>query len=277
MNIIQQFVTKNDCYKSGRKITVKGLMLHSVGCPQPSAKVFANNFNRSGYEACVHAFIDGNNGDVYQTLPWNHRAWHAGGSANNTHIGVEMCEPLQIKYTSGSNFTCSNLAAARECARITYAVAVELFADLCRDYGLNPLQDGVIISHYEGYKRGIASGHGDPDHLWKGLGMEYTMDTFRRDVYNKMNAVPAQPIPETPAAPEIKEEEEMTQEKFNEMMNVYLESLKKQEPDNWSAPYRAWAEQNGYIIGDEHGNKNYKGHLTREELVTVLYRILNDK
>ena len=45
MNIIQQFVTKNDCYKSGRKIAVKGLMLHSVGCPQPSAKVFANNFN----------------------------------------------------------------------------------------------------------------------------------------------------------------------------------------------------------------------------------------
>ena len=277
MNIIQQFVTKNDCYKSGRKITVKGLMLHSVGCPQPSARVFANNFNRSNYEACVHAFIDGNNGDVYQTLPWNHRAWHAGGSANNTHIGIEMCEPSSIKYTSGSNFTCSNLAAARQTARITYEVAVELFADLCRDYKLNPLADGVIISHYEGYKRGIASGHGDPDHLWKGLGLPYTMDGFRQDVYNKMNAVPAQPIPETPAAPEIKEEEEMTQEKFNEMMNIYLEGLKKQQPDEWSAPYRAWAETNGYIIGDEHGNKNYKGHLTREELVTVLYRILNDK
>jgi hypothetical protein len=25
-------------------------------------------------------------------LPWDHRGWHAGGSANNTHIGFEICE-----------------------------------------------------------------------------------------------------------------------------------------------------------------------------------------
>ena len=30
MKLVQNFLTKNDCYKSGRKITVKGLMLHSV-------------------------------------------------------------------------------------------------------------------------------------------------------------------------------------------------------------------------------------------------------
>lgn len=40
MNLVQSFLTKNPCYTSGRKITVKGLMLHSVGCPQPSAQVF---------------------------------------------------------------------------------------------------------------------------------------------------------------------------------------------------------------------------------------------
>lgn len=33
MNIIQSYLTNNPCYKAGRKITVKGLMLHSVGCP----------------------------------------------------------------------------------------------------------------------------------------------------------------------------------------------------------------------------------------------------
>ena len=42
-------------------------------------------------------FIDANTGDIYQTLPWNHRGWHGGGSSNNTHIGVEMCEPAAIK------------------------------------------------------------------------------------------------------------------------------------------------------------------------------------
>ena len=33
------------------------------------------------------------------------RGWHGGGSSNNTHIGVEMCEPGCIKYTVGAILT----------------------------------------------------------------------------------------------------------------------------------------------------------------------------
>lgn len=182
MKIIQSILTKNDCYKAGRKITVKGLMLHSVGCPQPSASVFVKNFNKSGLAVCVHAFIDGNTGEVHQTLPWNHRAWHGGGSCNNTHIGVEMCEPACIKYTGGATFTCSDKATARAVVQRTYDTAVALFAHLCTTYKLDPLKDGVIISHKEGARRGVASNHGDPEHVWTQLGMGYTMDTFRKAV-----------------------------------------------------------------------------------------------
>lgn len=187
MKLVQSILTKNPCYTAGRKIMVKGLMLHSVGCPQPKASVFINSWNSPSYDnACVHGFIDGNDGTVYQTLPWNHRGWHCGsgskGSGNNTHIGVEMCEPACIRYTSGSNFTCSDLSAARAVAKRTYEAAVELFAYLCKQYNLNPAADGVIISHREGHSRGIASNHGDPEHLWKGLGLGYTMDGFRKDV-----------------------------------------------------------------------------------------------
>ena len=176
MKLIESILTKNPCYTAGRKITVKGLMLHSVGCPQPKASVFLNSWNSPSYDnACVHGFIDANDGTVYQTLPWNHRGWHCGsgskGSGNNTHIGVEMCEPACIKYTGGSSFTCSDLATARACAERTYQAAVELFAMLCRQYSLNPLADGVVISHKEGHARGIASNHGDPEHLWTQLGM----------------------------------------------------------------------------------------------------------
>lgn len=181
MKLVQSILTKNPCYTAGRKITVKGLMLHSVGCSQPKASVFINSWNSASYSnACVHGFIDGNDGTVYQTLPWNHRGWHAGGDANNTHIGVEMCEPACIKYTGGSSFTCSDTATARAVAKRTYEAAVELYAMLCKEYGLNPLTD--IISHKEGHAKGIASNHGDPEHLWKGLGMSYTMDTFRQAV-----------------------------------------------------------------------------------------------
>lgn len=82
--------------------------------------------------------------------------------------------------------------------RGTYKTAVELFAMLCKQYKLDPLADGVIISHREGNKRGVASNHSDPEHLWNQLGMGYTMDGFRRDVKAAMagsgdSAAPAKP------------------------------------------------------------------------------------
>ena len=104
MNLIQNYLTESGCYKAGRHITVKGLMIHSVGCPQPKADVFMKNWNRADANACVHAIVEPD-GDVYQLLPWDFRGWHCGGGANNTHIGVEMTEPATIKYMGGSNWT----------------------------------------------------------------------------------------------------------------------------------------------------------------------------
>ena len=194
MKLVESILTKNPCYTAGRKITVKGLMLHSVGCPQPSALVFVKNWNKATYDrACVHGFIDGNDGTVYQTLPWNHRGWHCGASGNNTHIGVEMCEPGCIKYTGGATFTCSDTATAKAVAQRTYQAAVELFAMLCQQFSLDPLGNGVIVSHKEGCKRGIASNHGDPEHLWTQLGLPYTMDTFRKAVKAAMGSESAAP------------------------------------------------------------------------------------
>ena len=66
----------------------------------------------------------------------------------------------------------------------TYRYAVELFAYLCQQFGLDPLADGVVISHSEGCKRGIASNHGDVEHLWSKFGL--TMQQFRNDIKAKM-------------------------------------------------------------------------------------------
>lgn len=198
MEIITSYITKNDCYKNNvDKIDSRytrfqsrgptGLMLHSVGTPQPSAKVFANRWNTSGIEVAVHAVLQ-DDGIVYQCLPWTYRGWHAGGSANDTHIGVEMAEPSQIKYTQGAKFVCSDLASAREQARGTYKTAVDLFATLCEKFNLDPMTD--IISHAEGARKGVASNHADPEHLWEGLGLSYTMSGFRLDVAARMNITP---------------------------------------------------------------------------------------
>ncbi len=187
MEITKKILTVNPCYKAGKTIKVKGLMLHSVGCPQPSAMAFVKSWNTASSKVCVHGFIDGNTGEVYQTLPWNHRGWHCGSTANGTHIGIEMCEPDCIKYTSGAKFTCSDKESAKAVIERTYKSAVELFAHLCTEFALNPLADGVILSHSEGYSKGWASNHADPEHLWKGLKLPYTMGGFRKDVKAAMN------------------------------------------------------------------------------------------
>ena len=155
MKIIEQLSIKNECYQGRQYITPKGIMLHSVGCPQPSAKVFADNWNSYhpfGEQVAVHGVLQ-SDGTVYQCLPWNMFGWHAEGATNGTHIGIEMTEPNCIQYTSGANFVCTDKESAVSQVKGTYNTAVELFAYLCKIYNFDPLKDGVIISHAEGHKK----------------------------------------------------------------------------------------------------------------------------
>lgn len=187
MKLVESLLFKNPCYTEGRTIEVRGLMLHSVGGPVQSAEKYIVTWNDESFDrACVHAFIDGYDGTIYQTLPWNHRGWHAGGQANNTHIGIEMCEYSGLNYDGSAVFTCDNPEEAAVVAKRTYEAAVELFAILAIEFHLDPLEKGVIISHSEGHALGVASGHKDPEHLWTQLNLDYTMDRFREDVKNMM-------------------------------------------------------------------------------------------
>lgn len=214
MNLKTLFLTKNDCYKSGKKHTVKGIMPHSTGANNPNLRRYVgpddgllganpnnNHWNTAkpgGIQVCVHAFIgklkDGSIA-TYQTLPWDMVGWHSGsgslGSAknanNNGYIGFEICEddtndPVYLDKV--------------------YKEAVELCAYLCKQYNLNPLADGVLICHSEGHKRGIASNHADVMHWWPKHGK--SMDGFRADVAAAIGKSPggsAPSMPSTPASP----------------------------------------------------------------------------
>ncbi|BAH07375.1 hypothetical protein CKR_2324 [Clostridium kluyveri NBRC 12016] len=181
MKLYKLILTNNACYKAGKTIKPKGIMVHSTGANNPWLKRYVgpddgllgknqynNHWNQDkpgGRQVCVHAFIgklaDGSIA-TYQTLPWNHRGWHAGGDANNTHIGFEICED---GLTDASYFSA------------VYKEAVELCVHLCKLYGLS---EKDIICHSEGYKQGIASNHADVMHWFPKHGK--TMDTFRADV-----------------------------------------------------------------------------------------------
>ena len=71
-----------------------------------------------------------------------------------------------------------------------------------------------------------------------------------------------------------KEEPVVTYDTFKEYMDQYLMEQAVKAPASWSSEERAWAESNGIIQGDDQGRKKYKSNVTREELVTMLYRAL---
>ena len=186
MKLYKLFLTQNDCYRAGKPLKVAGLMLHSTGAPNTKlsryvgpddgrlgANPYGNHWNQpkpDGRSVCVHAFIgtlpDGSIA-TYQTLPWTMRAWHCAGAGNNTHIGVEICE--------------DNLTDPVYFSKV-YKEAVELFAYLCTEYALDPLKS--ILCHAEGYKKGIASNHGDVLYWFRRHGK--TMDDFRQAVKQEM-------------------------------------------------------------------------------------------
>ena len=274
MRLIKCLLTENDCYQMGQHITPKGVMVHSTGANNPTLKRYVqplegstdhdgliallgynrngNDWNRPGTNACVHAFIgklaDGSVASV-QALPWNMRGWHAGNgttrpSANNTHISFEICE---------------DDLTDRDYFNQVYQEAVELTAYLCGLYGLDPLEEETVVCHSEGYRLGMASGHADVEHWFPRFGK--TMDDFRADVKTEM------------------EDAEMTQEKFDEMMENYLSRRALEKPSDWSKESRDWAQQAGLIkgVGDLDGDGqadfSYKSFCTREELVAILDRM----
>lgn len=264
MQIVTKYITHNPFFNDGRWITgneFKGFFLHSVGCAQPNPLVFIRQWDNANYgRAGINGFIGAD--AVYLTAPCLEtpgrvkRMPHAGKPAgNNGYIGFEMCEPAQIHYTVGASFIVRDHAAAQAYCRKTYQNAVQLFARLCSFHGKNPLQDGVILSHNEGGKRGIASGHVDPEHLWRGLSLPYTMAGFRRDVANAMKP---------------KEEIDMTKAEVVALIDARIQAAlegKGTESSAWAKDEVAQAVAAGITDGTRPG-----GYAKREEVAAMVLR-----
>lgn len=273
-------MTNSTCYKQTRKMDIKGVLWHSTGANnktikryvQPSendknyqsliAKIGKNtsrtDWNHSSQQAGVNAWIgalaDGSVAAV-QTLPWNYRPWGCGsgskGSCNTGWIQFEICE--------------DNLSDPNYFAKV-YKEACELTAYLCKTYNINPNGsvnvNGVtvptILCHQDSYQLGLGSNHADVYHWFKKYGKD--MATVRKDVAALMQSKIIE-----------EDDEDMTQEKFNEMMNVYLSQLAAQ-PVTWEQDAMTWAQANGLINGNEKGQLMPKRFMTRGEFAAVLKR-----
>lgn len=267
MNLLKCLLTNNPCFQQGDVMTPRGVMVHSTGANNPMLRRYVqpsaedvnydllmeklgdnpnnNDWNNTTRQVCVHAFVgklaDGSVAAV-QTLPWDMRGWHAGsgkkGSANDTHISFEICE---------------DSLNDRAYFNKVYAEAVQLTAYLCDLYGLDPLADGVVICHSEGYQRGIANNHGDVMHWFPKHGK--TMDDFRADVAAELA-------------------EKSGQDDFAALMEKYRAGLRDNDAAAYSEEARRWAMENGLVLGGGEAEFNgmWEDFLTREQAVTLLYR-----
>jgi hypothetical protein len=263
MNLHQCFLTQNNCYKAGRTIVPKGIMVHSTGANNPNLRRYvapddgllgpalSNNWNTAmpgGLEVCVHAFIgklaDGSIA-TYQTLPWNMQGWHAGGAANDSYIGFEICE---------DDLTDASYLSA------VYQEAVDLCVYLYKLYGLT---EQNIICHSEGFKLGIASNHADVMHWFPRHGK--SMDTFR-------TAVKAALIEQ--------EDEKMTQDTFNKLMSTWQEQndplyrTLEEVPAYWKDDAAALAKA-GAIKGD--GVNSFGVRASTLKAAIICMRYMNSK
>lgn len=171
---------------------------------------------------------------TYQTLQWNHRGWHAGGSANNTHISFEICEDGLIDASYFNK---------------VYQEAVDLCAYLCKVYGLDPSKDGILICHSEAYKRGIASNHADVMHWFPKHGK--SMDAFRA-------AVKAALADDTATPPTSASEKEMAM--LYRVRKSWSDSKTQKGAYKILDNAKKCADANvGYSVFDTSGNTVYSG------------------
>ena len=257
MRLYRAMLTHNDCYLRGRTIRPRGVMVHSTGANNPWLRRYVapddgrlgtpspRHWNQGGVGACVHAMIgkaaDGSVA-VYQTLPWTMRGWHCGRSGNDTHIAFEICED---GLTDRAYF------------HATYQAAVDLTAYLCRRFRLDPLADGVVLCHSEGYARGIASNHADVMHWWRKFGA--TMDDFRADV-----------------AAEMRGGDDMTEAQIRKIVReeiaAYQLQLAELPPSDWARDQLAAAVAAGITDG-----KRPQSHATRQEVAIMVRKALEGR
>lgn len=175
MRIIESYMTKNPCFIEHENFTPDGLVIQTLWRPQPSAKVMLHNWNRETQtDVCPHAFIDSHSGDVYQALPFDVKGKHSGTSFNSHTIGVMLCEPANVKHQKGEAVLQEPVEEALAGLYRTYQSAVDLFADLCIRYNIDPL------------KRIYTYGKRNPEKVWKWMNVPPTIATFRADVLLKM-------------------------------------------------------------------------------------------
>ena len=123
--IVQKFIKYN---RPRVFLGPQGVVIHSTANPGATAENHYKYFNSDERKASAHFFVDWK--EIIQTIPEDERAYHAGPSANERYLSIEICE-----------------GETEEEFRKTWDAAVWLTAKLCKKYNWE-IGSGVLSHRY---------------------------------------------------------------------------------------------------------------------------------
>lgn len=254
--------------KSSYYMTPEWIVIHNTANNAPAISEI-NYMGISDDWRSFHYAVDDK--EAVQGLPLNANGWHAGdgeyGRGNRRGIAIEICYSLLDEYRSKFEKAQEN--------------AAELTAYLLNKFGWG-MDETRIMKHQD------FDGKYCPHRTLSDYGWDYFIGLVRKkykEIYETGN---------------VKEEEEVTQEQFNEMMKNYLAkntlkgyATEKQltkaidgvqtvdeymnrklgnKPSAYAKEAAAWAIDAGIFRGDGDGNYNWAAPIKREDVASVLYR-----
>lgn len=180
MEIQQKLLTINPYSRPGTKIgKIKNIVIHWVGNARSSA-IANRNYFESLKDKKIYAsshYIIGLEGEIIQCVPESEIAYH-GNHANSYSIGIENCHPdWEGKFNDK-----------------TYASLVELCADLCKRYELDPTI--ALIRHYDVTKKDCPKYYVKNTQDWINLknDVKAAMSTEDKDLITAVNKIIASGI-----------------------------------------------------------------------------------
>lgn len=240
-------ITKNKTTMSSK--TINRISIHCfVG--QVTAQQGVDYFATTDRQASAN-YVVGYDGSIGLSVDEKDRSWCTSSAENDK-------QAITIEVASESNHPYKVTDAA-------YNALLNLVTDICQRNGktkviwnsnktqalaYQPAANEIVLTVHRWYANKACPG----DYLFNKHGEIATTVTER------LSGNPAN-----------QEEEEMTQEQFNKMMNNYLAELNN-KPATFEQDALVWAQQNGLMQGNESGNLMPKRFLTRGEFAVVLKR-----
>lgn len=245
-------ITKNKSTLSSKKINRISIHCY-VG--QVTAKQGVDYFATTSNQASAN-YVVGYDGSIGLSVEEKDRSWCTSSRDNDK-------QAVTIEVASGKSDPYQVTDAA-------YASLLDLVTDICQRNGKTKviwIEDKATALAYTPKDNEVIL----TVHRWfstyKSCPGQYLYERhaqIAKTVTNRLNKTTTV----------IEEEEEVTQEQFNTMMNTWINEQAKKDASSYSAEARTWAEKNGLISGNSSGQKMYKKQITREEFIVVLYRFV---